>query len=304
MSEPGSVITVGSLKIPALAVGFSVSLVAHIGILATLANIPAGQGEPSAVPPAMEFSQGEPIRVHLVSELPSDLPPPNEISSPESPVQAPPRLPTATAEAELQHRFEKQPVTDKLDRDSQPARAAGPEMDWGALVDAFRSIDWPVFTPITFGTSSARENGVAVKTIEPVVADARAGHRESADSPAIDAKAAAPPVVASTPETAPINQKKQRGIDRGATIIDLPQPVYPRRSIRLEHEGTAIIEITVRANGTGRHVRLRTSSGHKLLDNAAIEAAQSGTFRAALQNGQPIEAVLVVPFEFKLTVEK
>ena len=99
-------------------------------------------------------------------------------------------------------------------------------------------------------------------------------------------------------------QDTPRGLDRGATIIDLPPPVYPRRSIRLEQEGTAFVQITVRADGNVQRVRLRTSSGHRRLDNAAIMAARNGRFRPALQDGQPIDAIVVVPFEFKLTTER
>ncbi len=90
------------------------------------------------------------------------------------------------------------------------------------------------------------------------------------------------------------------GVEHGAESLRLKQPIYPPRSVRLGQEGTVEVEVEVLANGRIGDVRLRTSSGFRLLDEAAIKAARKGRYKPALRDNHAVRSVVIVPFEFHL----
>jgi protein TonB len=85
-----------------------------------------------------------------------------------------------------------------------------------------------------------------------------------------------------------------------ASVLELATPAYPRRAARLGQEGTARVEIALSAEGEVIEIRILESSGHRLLDEAAIRAARAGRYRPATRDGRAIASVLVVPFEFRV----
>ena len=90
------------------------------------------------------------------------------------------------------------------------------------------------------------------------------------------------------------------GVEHGAESLRLKQPIYPPRSIRLGQEGTVEVEVEVLANGRIGEVRLRTSSGFRLLDEAALKAARKGSYNPALRDDRAVRSFVIVPFEFHL----
>lgn len=79
-----------------------------------------------------------------------------------------------------------------------------------------------------------------------------------------------------------------------------PMPRYPRIARSRGYQGRTILEIFVLPDGTVDHVRIKQSSGHDILDRAALEAVKRWRFRPAKRNGRPISATLVVPVTFRL----
>ncbi len=78
-------------------------------------------------------------------------------------------------------------------------------------------------------------------------------------------------------------------------------PSYPAAARRRGIEGTATLSLDVAADGTVASVRLEKSSGHRLLDDAATEAAWTWTFLPALRDGRAEPSRVTMPVTFRLT---
>lgn len=81
--------------------------------------------------------------------------------------------------------------------------------------------------------------------------------------------------------------------------VENPAPAYPRRALRLRQEGRVLLSIDVDAAGLVRRVELLESSGHDLLDEAAIEAFYRWRF-APRGTGEPELRRFKKPFRFSL----
>jgi protein TonB len=77
-------------------------------------------------------------------------------------------------------------------------------------------------------------------------------------------------------------------------------PHYPDMARENGQAGTAVVRALVGAGGETREVRLQRSSGHALLDGAAMTAVRRWQFEPALRDGQRIEAWVEVPVRFEL----
>jgi TonB family protein len=76
--------------------------------------------------------------------------------------------------------------------------------------------------------------------------------------------------------------------------------IYPRRAREAGLEGEVVIEVTVDRSGKAAGTNVVRSSGHPLLDDAAIHAVNESAYRPAIDNGEPIEGNLVVSIAFVL----
>jgi protein TonB len=80
------------------------------------------------------------------------------------------------------------------------------------------------------------------------------------------------------------------------------RPVYPASSRRMEEEGTVVLQLYVRADGTVQEARVEKSSGYPKLDEAAArEALRSWHFLPAMNAGTAVAAWLRFPVNFQLT---
>jgi protein TonB len=85
-----------------------------------------------------------------------------------------------------------------------------------------------------------------------------------------------------------------------AAYLKNPAPAYPPAAKRLRLQGTAIVRVLVNLEGKPESVRLETSSGASVLDDAAVEAVRHWTFVPARQGSRPIVAEVDVPIQFRL----
>ncbi|UCG37797.1 MAG: energy transducer TonB [bacterium] len=85
-----------------------------------------------------------------------------------------------------------------------------------------------------------------------------------------------------------------------AEVVAFPEPVYPLLSRKRGEEGRVVLEVTVSAEGSVHRARIRTSSSHPLLDQAALEAVKAATFSPAVRHGQPVESMARVAYRFRL----
>jgi protein TonB len=77
-------------------------------------------------------------------------------------------------------------------------------------------------------------------------------------------------------------------------------PVYPRRAIEMRAQGEALIGALLDPSGTPHDVRVLRSSGHPLLDRAALDAVGGWAFEPGRRAGQPVAARVEIPVRFTL----
>ncbi len=85
-----------------------------------------------------------------------------------------------------------------------------------------------------------------------------------------------------------------------ADYLHNPAPAYPAMSRRLGEAGRVVLRVFVTTVGTAERVELRTSSGSKRLDSAALEAVQRWKFVPARQGETPVAAWVLIPILFTL----
>ena len=78
------------------------------------------------------------------------------------------------------------------------------------------------------------------------------------------------------------------------------EPAYPERARRAGVAGVVGVRIALAADGSVREVELTASSGSRLLDEAALDAARSSTFEPATRGRAPVASEAVASYRFEL----
>ena len=78
-----------------------------------------------------------------------------------------------------------------------------------------------------------------------------------------------------------------------------PPPTYPASALRRGDSGTVVVQVVVGVSGEPLDARVIQRSGARDLDRAALEAVRGWRFQPAHNNGQPMQATLDIPFDFK-----
>jgi protein TonB len=87
---------------------------------------------------------------------------------------------------------------------------------------------------------------------------------------------------------------------RPARVLQAPRPDYPVISRDLGEQGVVMLRLAIDADGKLLRTELQKSSGFTRLDKAARDSVTRWQFQAALENGQPVAALLVLPVRFSL----
>jgi periplasmic protein TonB len=77
---------------------------------------------------------------------------------------------------------------------------------------------------------------------------------------------------------------------------------YPAQSRRNNEEGRAMVHICVDERGRVASAAVDGSSGHALLDDAAVRLAKAYKFKPATQDGHPVQWCTGLPVKFVLTM--
>ena len=85
----------------------------------------------------------------------------------------------------------------------------------------------------------------------------------------------------------------------GPTLIRKIDPIYSQDGMVRRIQGSVELDAVVLANGTVGSIRVVRSLGHEL-DEAAIAAARQWLFRAATQNGRPVDVLVRLILDFRL----
>ncbi len=88
-----------------------------------------------------------------------------------------------------------------------------------------------------------------------------------------------------------------------ANYLSNPRPAYPVAARRRGYEGRVILNIEVLAEGRCGEISVFQSSGHEILDKAALSAVKDWRFIPARIAGQPVTQWLKVPINFSLESE-
>ncbi|HEX5363081.1 MAG TPA: energy transducer TonB [Gallionella sp.] len=110
---------------------------------------------------------------------------------------------------------------------------------------------------------------------------------------------AAPPAQAAAPSVAaaPVFDTVP---DYRASYLNNPRPSYPMVARRMGWEGRVVLNVEVRSAGDCGEVSVFQSSGHEVLDNAALRTVKSWHFVPASRAGHPVTQWFKVPIQFSL----
>ena len=82
--------------------------------------------------------------------------------------------------------------------------------------------------------------------------------------------------------------------------LNNPAPHYPYEARQKGWEGTVLLMVQVDNNGKPISVDIEQTSGHKVLDDAAVKAVKTWNFRPASLGGLKVESSVEVPVRFDL----
>lgn len=117
--------------------------------------------------------------------------------------------------------------------------------------------------------------------------------------------ASTPPPPAAAPAPAPVAAEPVIVPPRiDASYRGNPEPVYPRMSLRLNEEGTVLLRIFVKADGTVGEVVVLESSGFSRLDQAARSTVKNWKLIPARRGDEPFATWYNLPVPFRITREK
>lgn len=112
------------------------------------------------------------------------------------------------------------------------------------------------------------------------------------------------PIAASRQETPIVPPVVQKPIVlSGDLSVSCPvrtAPKYPRISLKMDEEGSVIVRVKLDKEGTIAEASVKSSSGYKRLDEAAISAVKTWKCHPAMRDNTAVEAYALQPFEFKL----
>jgi protein TonB len=77
-------------------------------------------------------------------------------------------------------------------------------------------------------------------------------------------------------------------------------PTYPLLARRRNYEGTVVLDVLVRRDGTVESIRLARSSGHQSLDRSARKAVREWTFHPGKRGDEAVEMWVTIPIRFQL----
>ncbi|MCK5438148.1 MAG: energy transducer TonB, partial [Desulfobulbaceae bacterium] len=78
-----------------------------------------------------------------------------------------------------------------------------------------------------------------------------------------------------------------------------PPPIYPRAARRRGLEGVVLLEVLVDKSGQVGDLRIFSSSGHRVLDKAALKSVRKWRFISARRGDEPVDMWVKVPVRFE-----
>jgi protein TonB len=124
--------------------------------------------------------------------------------------------------------------------------------------------------------------------------------KPSADT--VQVAQAAPPAPAAAPVAAPAPAPEPVTEPRGFVgYLNNPAPDYPSLAQDRGLQGRVILKVHVLPTGKPDNITVGKSSGHKILDDAAIKAVLAWSFEPARRGQTAVDGWVSVPLNFKLS---
>lgn len=89
-------------------------------------------------------------------------------------------------------------------------------------------------------------------------------------------------------------------VETAPSEVSNPPPEYPVLARRRGFEGSLVLMFEIRDDGTCGEIRVLESSGHEILDEAAVGAVRKWRFQPAMRNGRPVPTWQKLRVTFKL----
>jgi len=141
-----------------------------------------------------------------------------------------------------------------------------------------------------------------VQTVEPMPEPVRKAVKQTVAAAAEPEPTTAEPVEAA--ETTPQAAIADSSPDYHAVYLHNPPPLYPNAARRRGLQGRVLLHVEVMAAGHCGHIMVQQSSGHDMLDTAAIDAVKEWHFIPATHFGFPVTRWMHIPIRFELTARQ
>jgi TonB family protein len=152
----------------------------------------------------------------------------------------------------------------------------------------------PVVNKPTSGTTDAALMSSAPPSASNAVSIVKTSVAATPDAATAKPEADAAP---KQPLTKPPVKPISGGVLNGKAT-SLPVPVYPSAARTARASGLVTVEVVI--DGNGKVISAKATSGHTLLQQAAVLAAQQARFTPTLLSGQPVKITGVINYNFGL----
>lgn len=79
-----------------------------------------------------------------------------------------------------------------------------------------------------------------------------------------------------------------------------PSPTYPKKARKKGYEGLVELLVLISVDGRASQIKIKKSTGYNILDKQAIKSIQKWTFNPPINDGQIVDAWVMIPIRFKL----
>lgn len=97
-----------------------------------------------------------------------------------------------------------------------------------------------------------------------------------------------------------LNAYAEDAVDHRPSISRRVMPEYPARARRMNVQGQVVVRLVVDVSGNPQQCVIQSSDPAGVFDKAALSAARETRFLPGKLNGQPVNTIVLIPYEFTL----
>ena len=160
---------------------------------------------------------------------------------------------------------------------------------------------WPGLGPVAFDVERA-PTSIELYLVKPTPVPplAHAPEQPQPSRPPEPEPMAMPEPPEPVPQTVVADEKRGARVELLPSYFRNPPPTYPTLARARGYEGTVLLDVEVLASGRCGEILVLASSGHDVLDEAAVRAVRGWVFKPATRWHQPIGFRVEIPITFQL----